>query len=171
MISGTDALIYSRSNAADLIDTFWKKQNAAKARRKSGAGESASRALARDRQKSTNLSGDESAVTTTKKRGRTSKAADAEGDTRTTKKAKKPANGKAQSVVDAKDNDDISVGNMNQYIGMPDWEPLIQSVDTVCSTEEGLLEVFFTLSVFTFHLFPLSTYSLPVFLSGTRASV
>ncbi|KAF9499541.1 hypothetical protein BDN71DRAFT_1441670 [Pleurotus eryngii] len=132
-------------NAADLIDTFWKKQNAAKARRKSGASESASRAPARDWQKS-NLSGDESAVTTTKKRGRTSKAADAEGDTRTTKKAKKPANGKAQTVADAKDNDDISVGNMNQYTDMPDWEPLIQSVDTVCSTEEGLLEVFFTLN-------------------------
>ena len=128
-----------------MIDAFWKKKNAAKARRKSGASESASRAQAKDRQKSSNPSGDESTVATTKKRGRTSKAADAEGDTRTTKKAKKPTNGKAQTVVDAKDDDDISVGNMNQYMEMPDWEPLIQSVDTVCSTEEGLLEVFFTL--------------------------
>lgn len=127
-----------------MIDAFWKKQNAAKARRKSGASESVSRAPAKDRQKSSNLSADETPVVTIKKRGRASKAADAEGDTRTTKKAKKPTNGKAQTVVDAED-DDISVGNMNQYMDMPDWEPLIQSVDTVCSTEEGLLEVFFTL--------------------------
>ncbi|EGN95097.1 hypothetical protein SERLA73DRAFT_77108 [Serpula lacrymans var. lacrymans S7.3] len=116
-------------NAEDLIEEYWRKHKKdKKAPRKS---------IEKTRRKSSVRDDSAETGSASKKRARSQKSAkEANG---TTKKAKK-------ETVTGEDADDMVLGNMGKYMQAPNWEHLIETVDTIERDDESNeLYVYFTL--------------------------
>ncbi|KAG6882920.1 hypothetical protein C0993_008651, partial [Termitomyces sp. T159_Od127] len=136
-----DALIALFRDADGLIDKFWTKDrknvrkslHAAKSPKKRGKSAASEKV-------------DESS-TGTKKRGRKSQSAkEPLSEDRTVKRAKKDG---ATIVLDKdphplEDEDELEVGDMSAYMSDHSWEHLVQKIETVEHTPDGL-RVYFTL--------------------------
>lgn len=92
-----------------------------------------------------------------KKRGRKSRdaeLADSDDEDASTRKKLRKSNGasasaaktKSKKQVEEYDSDDtLDPGRMTEYMTIPDWEPLVNIVDTVERSDDGDLYVYFSL--------------------------
>jgi len=119
------------SGAQELVENYWKL-NTKKGKRKSLEPKRARKSTAPDQESDTSVA---------KKRGRksTTKAdSDQDEDSMKNKRVRKGAT-KGQVHVAR------GIEDMTQYMDQESWEDLIDTVDTVERTSEGILFVYFTL--------------------------
>ena len=119
------------SGAKELVENYWKL-NSKKGKRKSLEPKRARKSTAADQESDTSVA---------KKRGRKSTVnadSDQDEDATKNKKVRKGATrGQVQIVRGIQD--------MAQYMDQENWEDLVDTVDTVERTSEGILFVYFTL--------------------------
>ncbi|PPQ69488.1 hypothetical protein CVT26_002834 [Gymnopilus dilepis] len=147
-------------NAQDLVNEFWRK-NPQKKKATSTAGRKSvdKKSPKKPRKSAATDDTSDAGESATKKRGRKSSThkvesedeMDVDEDEKPPKKAKKDpalaskANSKKANTT-TPEEPEIRVGNMKKYMGMPSWEGLVKTIDTVERDEEtGELRIFFTL--------------------------
>ncbi|KII87284.1 hypothetical protein PLICRDRAFT_163314 [Plicaturopsis crispa FD-325 SS-3] len=143
-------------NAADLIAAFWQRQKKEK-RASVAKGE----AKPRKSTGAARASSERASSSAPKKRKAKSAKEDSDVEMDQEEEAEKPrkkgkvtssrrsvgAKTQTKAKADASSDDEAEeFGNMKAYVGIPTWEHLVQSVDTVERTDDNALVVYFTLT-------------------------
>jgi len=131
------------SNAQELVDAYWKKANAKKARKSTDR-----KSLDKGRKSMTRDGSPEITEIKHKKRGRKSQADATKSDSemevdQPQPQAKKPR--RSQAKKSQTETPEAIVGKMTNFMHMEDWEALVSSVDTVERDSDNSLTVYFTL--------------------------